>query len=128
MPHDRSALDSAAVTGLPTSGAEKPNNIPSAFKEAGRDIAILAPLNAEGWITQEEGAGKLHIALDTMRRWVRLGYFPRAKVGKRYLIPLRAIDDFLQSRLEYGPRPVTPRKPVPEATKKRKPATKAQLH
>ena len=79
---------------------------------------------AEDWVTQEEAAQKLHIALDTMRRWVRLGYFPRTKVGKRYLIPLKAIDDFLQSRLEYGARPVTPRKKAPATTKKRKPAKK----
>ena len=68
---------------------------------------------AEDWVTQEEAAQKLHIALDTMRRWVRLGYFPRTRVGKRYLIPLKAIDDFLQSHLEHGARPVTPRKQAP---------------
>ena len=79
---------------------------------------------AEDWVTQEEAAQKLHIALDTMRRWVRLGYFPRTKVGKRYLIPLKAIDDFLQSRLEYGARPVTPRKKAPAPAKKPKPAKK----
>lgn len=73
---------------------------------------------AEDWITQEEAAQKLHIALDTMRRWVRLGHFPRTKVGKRYLIPLKSIDDYLQSRLEYGPRPVTPRKKASPAPKK----------
>ena len=76
----------------------------------GIDGAILVVVPAEDWITQEEAAQKLHIALDTMRRWVRLGHFPRTKVGKRYLIPIKAIDDFLQSRLEYGARPVTPRK------------------
>ena len=75
---------------------------------------------AEDWITQEQAAEKLHIALDTMRRYVRLGYFPRTKVGKRYLIPLRAIDDFLQSRLEYGARPVTPRKNASTPAKKQK--------
>ena len=75
---------------------------------------------AEDWITQEQAAEKLHIALDTMRRYVRLGYFPRTKVGKRYLIPLKAIDDFLQSRLEYGARPVTPRKKASTRTKKQK--------
>ena len=62
------------------------------------------------WITQEEAAKRLHVALDTMRRWVRLGQFPRVKVGKRYLIPAKSIDEFLESRLEYGPKPVTPRK------------------
>jgi excisionase family DNA binding protein len=76
----------------------------------GFSCVILVVVAAEDWITQEEAAQKLHIALDTMRRWVRLGHFPRTKVGKRYLIPLKAIDDFLQSRLEYGARPVTPRK------------------
>ena len=90
--------------------------------------AILVVVAAEDWITQEEAAQKLHIALDTMRRWVRLGYFPRTKVGKRYLIPLKAIDDFLQSRLEYGARPVTPRKKAPIPAKKQKPPKKAQLH
>ena len=75
---------------------------------------------AEDWLTLEDAAQKLHIALDTMRRWVRLGYFPRTKVGKRYLIPVKALDDFLQSRLEYGARPVTPRKKAPAPAKARK--------
>jgi len=79
---------------------------------------------AEDWLTLEDAAQKLHIALDTMRRWVRLGHFPRTKVGKRYLIPAKALDDFLQSRLEYGARPVTPRKKVTALAKKRKPAKK----
>lgn len=78
---------------------------------------------AEDWLTLEDAAQKLHIGLDTMRRWVRLGHFPRTKVGKRYLIPAKAIDDFLQSRLEYGARPVTPRKKAPTA-KKQKPTKK----
>jgi len=86
----------------------------------GFNRAILVVVAAEDWITQEEAAQKLHIALDTMRRWVRLGHFPRTKVGKRYLIPIKAIDDFLQSRLEYGARPVTPRKKAPAPAKKAK--------
>lgn len=73
----------------------------------------------EDWIVLEEAAEKLHVGLDTMRRWVRLGYFPRTKVGKRYLIPLKALDDFLQSRLEYGARPVTPRKKSPASARKK---------
>ena len=94
----------------------------------GFNRAILVLVAAEDWITQEEAAQKLHISLDTMRRWVRLGHFPRTKVGKRYLIPIKAIDDFLQSRLEYGARPVTPRKKAPIPAKKQKPPKKAQLH
>ena len=74
---------------------------------------------AEDWITLEQASEKLYVALDTMRRWVRLGYFPRTKVGKRYLIPLKALDDFLQSRLEYGARPVTPRKKSPTRARKK---------
>jgi excisionase family DNA binding protein len=80
---------------------------------------------AEDWITLEEASEKLHVALDTMRRWVRLGYFPRTKVGKRYLIPLKALDDFLQSRMEYGARPVTPRKKKTAARPRKKPARKS---
>jgi excisionase family DNA binding protein len=62
------------------------------------------------WITQEEAAARLHIALDTMRRYVREGRFPRTKVGKRYLIPAHAIEDFLQGGLLTGPRASSPRK------------------
>jgi excisionase family DNA binding protein len=72
----------------------------------------------EDWITLDDAAVKLHVGVDTMRRWVRLGHFPRTKVGKRYLIPIKAIDDFLQSRLEYGVRPVKPRKGKPAGKKK----------
>lgn len=79
---------------------------------------------AVDWISQEQAAEKLHIALDTMRKWVRLGYFPRTKVGKRYLIPAKALDEFLQSRLEYGARPVTPRKEALGQAKKKKPTKK----
>jgi len=79
-------------------------------------------VSIEGWLTQEEAAEKLHIALDTMRRYVREGRFPRTKVGKRYLIPESAISEFLQKGLLTGPREVTPRKKAPgsSATKKRK--------
>lgn len=79
-------------------------------------------MSIEGWLTQEEAAQKLHIALDTMRRYVREGRFPRTKVGKRYLIPGSAIEDFLQKGLVTGPRKVTPRqkKPAASAGKKRK--------
>jgi excisionase family DNA binding protein len=79
-------------------------------------------VSIEGWLTQEEAAQKLHIALDTMRRYVREGRFPRTKVGKRYLIPGSAIEDFLQKGLVTGPRKVTPRqkKPAASAGKKRK--------
>jgi excisionase family DNA binding protein len=73
------------------------------------DCAILLFMTEE-WLTQEEAAKRLHVALDTMRRWVREGLFPRTKVGKRYLIPAKALEDFLQSRLQTGARPVTPRK------------------
>ena len=64
----------------------------------------------EEWLTQEEAAARLHVALDTMRRYVREGNFPRTKVGKRYLIPGKAIEEFLQKGLQTGARPVTPRK------------------
>jgi excisionase family DNA binding protein len=66
----------------------------------------------EEWLTQDEAAKRLHVALDTMRRWVREGLFPRTRVGKRYLIPAKALEEFLQSRLQTGARPVTPRKNV----------------
>lgn len=85
-------------------------------------LAILG-LVAEEWMTQDEAAKRLHVALDTMRRWVRLGYFPRTRVGKRYLIPAKALEEYLQSRLEVGPRTVTPRKKA-AATGKKKGSTK----
>ena len=75
----------------------------------------------DGWLTQEEAAQKLHIALDTMRRYVREGRFPRTKVGKRYLIPANAIEDFLRKGLLTGPL-VRKLRPVPRAenTKKKR--------
>jgi excisionase family DNA binding protein len=72
---------------------------------------------ADDWLTQEQAAERLHVALDTMRRYVREGRFARTKVGKRYLIPARAIEEFLQSGLQTGPREV-----VPRAVKKKSPA------
>jgi excisionase family DNA binding protein len=64
----------------------------------------------EEWVTQEEAAKELRVALDTMRRWVREGVFPRTRVGKRYLIPASALDEFLKSRMITGPKPAKPRK------------------
>ena len=61
------------------------------------------------WLTQEEAAARLHVALDTMRRYVREGKFARTRVGKRYLIPESEIERFLQSGLSSAPLPVTPR-------------------
>ena len=85
-------------------------------------------MSAETWLTQEEAAEKLHVALETMRRYLREGRFPRTKVGKRYLIPLSAIDEVLRSGLITGPREVVPRKSqppkkrlVPFSPKKKKP-------
>ncbi len=75
---------------------------------------------AEEWLTQEEAAARLHIALDTMRRYVREGRFARTKVGKRYLIPGKAIEEFLQKGLLTGARPVTPRERP--ASEEKKPA------
>jgi len=62
---------------------------------------------AEDWITQEEAAKKLHVALDTMRRYVREGKFARVRVGKRYLIQSKSIEDFLLKGLEYGSSPAS---------------------
>ena len=65
------------------------------------------------WLTQEDAAERLHVALDTMRRYVREGQFPRTKVGKRYLIPASAIEEFLQRGLQTGGgllRPESPNK------------------
>jgi excisionase family DNA binding protein len=71
----------------------------------------------EDWITLEEAAQRLHVVLETMRRWVRQGQFPRTKVGKRYLVPRQAIEDFLERNMEH-PRPVTPREEKkPEETR-----------
>ncbi len=64
------------------------------------------PVTEQKWFTQQEAADKLHIALDTMRRYVREGKFPRARVGKRYLIPESGIEEFLQRGLITGPREV----------------------
>ena len=71
----------------------------------------------EVWLTQEEAAAHLHVALDTMRRYVREGRFPRTKIGKRYLIPQSAINEVLRAGLITGPRTVEPRKK--KAAKKR---------
>lgn len=81
-------------------------------------------MSIEGWLTQEEAAEKLHIALDTMRRYVREGRFPRTKVGKRYLIPANAIEEFLQKGLLTGPREVKPRKKTGTPAKKKMPQKK----
>jgi excisionase family DNA binding protein len=85
-------------------------------------VGYTSLVSIEGWLTQEEAAEKLHIALDTMRRYVREGRFPRTKVGKRYLIPESAIEEFLRKGLLTGPREVTPRKkpPAARAAKRRK--------
>jgi len=83
----------------------------------GSKCVTLLFVEGENWITLEIAAQRLHIGIDTMRRWVRQGHFPRTKVGKRYLIPIKAIDEFLESRLEYGARPVTPRKRTATAKK-----------
>ena len=69
-------------------------------------------MEKEEWLTQEEAAVRLHVALDTMRRYVREGQFPRTKVGKRFLIPARALEEFLQSRLQYGARDAKPQAPT----------------
>jgi len=81
-------------------------------------------VSIDGWLTQEEAAVKLHIALDTMRRYVREGRFPRTKVGKRYLIPASAIEEFLQKGLVTGPREVKPRKKTITPAKKKTPRKK----
>jgi excisionase family DNA binding protein len=85
----------------------------SCFLTFGGCIVFGVSDAASEWLTQEEAAERLHIALDTMRRYVREGRFARTKVGKRYLIPARAIEEFLQGGLVTGPREVKPRKEKP---------------
>jgi excisionase family DNA binding protein len=79
---------------------------------------------ADEWLTQEEAADRLHVALDTMRRYVREGRFPRTRVGKRYLIPAKALEDFLQKGLQTGPREPVPRKTTPRKKTPSAPAAK----
>jgi excisionase family DNA binding protein len=96
--------------------AKKTSKTPTSNPDAS-DCQQYQPKPDEKWLMQEEVAEKLHIALDTMRRYVREGKFPYTKVGKRYLIPESAIEEFLQRGLITGPREVKHRpKPQGEHT------------
>ncbi len=49
----------------------------------------------EHLLTVEEAAKKLRLHLDTARRFVREGKLPATKIGRRYLIPASAIQEFI---------------------------------
>jgi excisionase family DNA binding protein len=73
----------------------------------GRNMLLMP----DEWLPLEEASKRLHVALDTMRRYIREGKFPYSKIGKRYLVQTSAIDDYIKSNVSQGVRPTIPRKP-----------------
>ncbi len=56
--------------------------------------------NSEGWLRTREAAAYLQVNEETLRRWVRTGVIPAAKLGNRGGFRFRRedLDRFVQSR------------------------------
>jgi excisionase family DNA binding protein len=68
---------------------------------------------ADEVMTMPEAAAYLKIHLATLKRWIREGVIPLAKIGRRVLVRKQAVDEALRQH-EQRRRPPTPAKP-PEA-------------
>ena len=47
-------------------------------------------------LTLQEAARALHVTVETVRRYVREGRFPAARVGRRYLLRKRDVVQYIQ--------------------------------
>jgi excisionase family DNA binding protein len=57
------------------------------------------------YLTVEEAAAQLRVAVDTMRRYLRERRLPCARIGKRYLVPAGAVDSYIQQHVVKGGKP-----------------------
>ncbi len=47
------------------------------------------------FVTLEQAARDLSVHIGTVRRWVREGKVPASKIGRKYLIPVKAFEDLV---------------------------------
>jgi excisionase family DNA binding protein len=59
----------------------------------------------KSYLTVEEAAAQLRVAVDTMRRYLREGRLPCARIGKRYLVPAGAVGSYIQQHVVKGGKP-----------------------
>ncbi|MEK7750335.1 MAG: helix-turn-helix domain-containing protein [Acidobacteriota bacterium] len=59
----------------------------------------------KNYLTVEEAAAQLRVAVDTMRRYLRERRLPCARIGKRYLVPAGAIESYIQQHVVNGGKP-----------------------
>jgi len=71
------------------------------------------------YLTVEEAAAQLRVAVDTMRRYLRERRLPCARIGKRYLVPAGAIDSYIQQHVVNGGK-----RPKGQAQKRKAPRRK----
>jgi excisionase family DNA binding protein len=64
---------------------------------------------ADEVMTMPEAAAYLKIHLATLKRWIREGVIPVAKIGRRVLVRKQAVDAVLRQH-EQRRRPATPAK------------------
>jgi excisionase family DNA binding protein len=65
---------------------------------------------ADEVMSMPEAAAYLKIHLATLKRWIREGVIPVAKIGRRVLVRKQAVDEALRQH-EQRRRPPTPTKP-----------------
>jgi excisionase family DNA binding protein len=55
------------------------------------------------FVTLERAARDLSVHIGTMRRWVREGKVPAKKIGRKYLIPVKAYEELIaQGGIEHS--------------------------
>ena len=64
-------------------------------------IYLLVSMASE-YLTLEEAAEQLRIHVETVRRWVLAKKIAAIRPGKKYLIPKKALAEFLELQAEKG--------------------------
>lgn len=59
-------------------------------------------LNAKKFYTIEEVANLLRVSYLTVFRWIQVGKLSAYKVGKRYRIEVKDLNNFLEESRKYG--------------------------
>jgi excisionase family DNA binding protein len=57
------------------------------------------------YLTVPQAAKECHVAIETVRGWIKKGLLPKSKAGGRVLITRQSLDDFIRS--SSGNQPAT---------------------
>lgn len=57
----------------------------------------MASIQKEPWISLEDTATYLGVTKDTIRNWIKKGYIPAYKIGRKWKFKISEIDAWVES-------------------------------